>query len=300
MKLDLITGFLGSGKTTFIVRYATYLKSIGKKVLIIENDFGPINVDTLFFENLKELNIDIFMITSSKDIETYKRRLKTKLIEALMLKYDHVIMEPSGIYNIDTFFDVLYDISSIKLNSVISIMDLKMLKNNLIIDDIFILEMIKSAKIFVRNYDNNYKFIDILNKMAKNIKSDRVFNTTDFINLDNFNDFSIIDNLYYKDYLGSISKKLNYDNLFLINLKDNKEDISIKIDKLFKDESYGKILRVKGFIKDEFWYKINKTINDFEFLKVEDGQNVIIIIGQDLNKDNIYKLFNYEGVIWNI
>ena len=46
-KIDLVTGFLGAGKTTFIYHYVDYLLNQGKKVGIIENDFGPINVDMM-------------------------------------------------------------------------------------------------------------------------------------------------------------------------------------------------------------------------------------------------------------
>ena len=44
IKIDLITGFLGSGKTTFIKKYANYLIEKGYKIGIIENDFGAVNV----------------------------------------------------------------------------------------------------------------------------------------------------------------------------------------------------------------------------------------------------------------
>ncbi len=47
IKIDLITGFLGSGKTTFIKKYAHYLIENGCKIGIIENDFGAVNVDML-------------------------------------------------------------------------------------------------------------------------------------------------------------------------------------------------------------------------------------------------------------
>ena len=43
-KVDLITGFLGAGKTTFIHRYLQYLRD--QRVLIIENEFGSIGVDS--------------------------------------------------------------------------------------------------------------------------------------------------------------------------------------------------------------------------------------------------------------
>ena len=40
VKIDLITGFLGSGKTTFIKKYAKYLIDSGKNIGILENDYG--------------------------------------------------------------------------------------------------------------------------------------------------------------------------------------------------------------------------------------------------------------------
>lgn len=45
IKIDLITGFLGAGKTTFIKKYASYLMKQGRKIGILENDFGAVNVD---------------------------------------------------------------------------------------------------------------------------------------------------------------------------------------------------------------------------------------------------------------
>ena len=44
VQVDLITGFLGAGKTTFLRRYVRYLVQQGHKVCILENDFGAVNV----------------------------------------------------------------------------------------------------------------------------------------------------------------------------------------------------------------------------------------------------------------
>ena len=40
IKIDLITGFLGAGKTTFLKKYARYLLDQGHNIGILENDFG--------------------------------------------------------------------------------------------------------------------------------------------------------------------------------------------------------------------------------------------------------------------
>ena len=55
IKIDLITGFLGSGKTTFIRRYAKHLIDSGENIAILENDYGAVNVDALLLEELEHI-----------------------------------------------------------------------------------------------------------------------------------------------------------------------------------------------------------------------------------------------------
>ena len=50
IKIDLITGFLGSGKTTFLIDYAKFLVGCGEKVAVVVNDHGAINVDRLLLD----------------------------------------------------------------------------------------------------------------------------------------------------------------------------------------------------------------------------------------------------------
>ena len=52
VKIDLITGFLGSGKTTFLKQYAQYLLRQGQNIGILENDFGAVNVDMMLLQDL--------------------------------------------------------------------------------------------------------------------------------------------------------------------------------------------------------------------------------------------------------
>lgn len=53
-KVDLVTGFLGAGKTTFIKKYARYLLDKGCKIGVLENDFGAVNVDMLLLQELED------------------------------------------------------------------------------------------------------------------------------------------------------------------------------------------------------------------------------------------------------
>ena len=51
--IDLITGFLGAGKTTFIRKYATHLMEQGLNIGILENDHGAVNVDMMLLQELR-------------------------------------------------------------------------------------------------------------------------------------------------------------------------------------------------------------------------------------------------------
>ena len=53
IKVDLITGFLGAGKTTFLLKYAKYLMSQGLKIGILVYDHGAVNVDMPFLKELR-------------------------------------------------------------------------------------------------------------------------------------------------------------------------------------------------------------------------------------------------------
>ena len=127
-KIDLITGFLGSGKTTFLKRYAGWLLDQGLKTGIIENDFGAVNVDMLLLQDLEEQGAATEMVAAA-DLDCYRRRFKTKLIALGMQGLDRVLVEPSGIYDPEEFFDVLYEDPLSRwyeIGSVIAIADAKL------------------------------------------------------------------------------------------------------------------------------------------------------------------------------
>lgn len=104
VKIDLITGFLGSGKTTFIKKYAKHLIDKGDNIRILENDYGAVNVDMMLLKDLEGEKCELEMIAGGCDADCHRRRFRTKLIAMGMCGYDRVIVEPSGIYDVDEFF----------------------------------------------------------------------------------------------------------------------------------------------------------------------------------------------------
>ena len=107
VQVDLITGFLGAGKTTFLRRYAAWWAGQGVKVCVLENDFGAVNVDAMLLQDLEAQGVELETISGGCDCDTHQRRMRTKLISMAMRGFERVIVEPSGIFDVDEFFDVL-------------------------------------------------------------------------------------------------------------------------------------------------------------------------------------------------
>lgn len=80
MKADLITGFLGAGKTTFLKYYTRWLTARGLRVGILVNDHGAVNVDVLLLDELRSDRCEVEMVSAACGYDMHRLRFKTKLI----------------------------------------------------------------------------------------------------------------------------------------------------------------------------------------------------------------------------
>ena len=299
-KIQLISGFLGTGKTTFLKRFISYLKKSNKKICVLEFDFGAINVDTLILYNYDN-QIDIESITVNNDHDSYLRRLKTKLIAIGMKHYDYLLIEPSGIFNPNDLLDMLYEepINNwFELDNVINIVDPTYLSLDDISTNIFINQIKYAGSIILNkfdesNIDNKNTFIDYCVKY--NIKfNDNQILLKNINNLDDY-DFDIILNNKYllQDIkISSINVNDNYQTIYLLNIPIKLDELLKITDKLINTNKYGNIIRIKGFIKHNNQYvEINKTKQQTNIENKEYGQQLLIIIGQNLHTNEINCLF---------
>lgn len=102
-KLDVITGFLGAGKTTFLQHYCAWLKQNGISFAVIENEFGQAGVDAAL---LSACDITADEIAGGCVCCTLKTVLYQK-IEALCGKVDRILLEPSGLFCGDDLVEIL-------------------------------------------------------------------------------------------------------------------------------------------------------------------------------------------------
>lgn len=303
IKIDLITGFLGSGKTTFIKEYVKYLISQKERVGILENDYGAINVDMMLLNDLRGPSCEIEMIAGGCDYDCHVRRFKTKLISMAMSGYTRVIVEPSGIFDIDEFFDLVYDEpldNWYEIGSVITIVDSGI---NILDKDtlyLFASQLANCGSVIFSKVGNMTKDELLLkvNKALSAIGCKRVINEDDaylghhahFSN----SEFENIKNSSYHSF--SYEKRMVMDNndfssFFIMNKSLNKNVLIALEKKLFSTKEYGDVIRLKGFFKEnEKWYLMNMTKEEQEIEEISSGQDVIIIIGKNLKEDKINNL----------
>ena len=92
-KIDIVSGFLGAGKTTFIKRVLEIVKN--EKTVLIENEFGEVGIDGGFLEDsgieIKEMNSGCICCSLVGDF--------TSSLKEILEKYEpqRVIIEPSGV-----------------------------------------------------------------------------------------------------------------------------------------------------------------------------------------------------------
>ena len=122
-KIDIISGFLGAGKTTFIKKLLEEAIS-GEQVVLIENEFGEIGIDGGFLKNsgieIREMNSGCICCSLVGDFGKSLAEVLTKY------KPDRVIIEPSGVGKLSDVMKAVRDVAAeieVTLNSAVTIVD---------------------------------------------------------------------------------------------------------------------------------------------------------------------------------
>ena len=127
-KIDIISGFLGAGKTTFIKKLLKEAIA-GEKVVLIENEFGEIGIDGGF---LKEAGIEIREMNSGCICCSLVGDFGASLKEVIS-KYhpDRILIEPSGVGKLSDVIKAVQGVAEetgLVLNSYTTVVDAKKCK----------------------------------------------------------------------------------------------------------------------------------------------------------------------------
>lgn len=121
IKIDVISGFLGAGKTTLIKKlFASNLKN--EKVVLIENEFGEIGVDGAFLKDsgvqIKEINSGCICCSLVGDFSKSMKEIVEKFSP------DRIIIEPSGVGKLSDIIKAIEKVEEpLKINIVATVVD---------------------------------------------------------------------------------------------------------------------------------------------------------------------------------
>lgn len=187
-KIDIISGFLGAGKTTLIKKLIAEALQ-GQKVVLIENEFGEIGIDGGF---LKESGIQINEMNSGciccSLVGDFNAALKDVLSQ---YEPDRIIIEPSGVG---------------KLSDVIKAVQKVVDGENVVLDSYITVADVKRAKMYLKNFGEFYKnqvqyASTIILSRTQDVKEDKLEKTIELIRT--LNDRSPIVTTPWEDITGA-------------------------------------------------------------------------------------------------
>lgn len=311
IKVDLITGFLGSGKTTFIKKYATYLMAKGQRIGILENDYGAVNVDMMLLQDIKGEQCELEMVAGGCDADCHRRRFKTKLIAMGMSGYDRVLIEPSGIFDVDEFFDVLYEEPLSRwyeIGNVFAIVDAKLEDGLSRQSDYMLASQIAHAGKVILSRSQEVQEQDVehvlehMNTAMEMFQCSRRFTENQMLakDWDSLTDADY-EALLHSGYRGADFVKefgdFSYNAVYIMHSKLSVEEMRSAVQDLLTDERCGNVFRVKGFIPTEKdgWMELNATRKELVVKPIAQGQEILIVIGENLEEDLIRSYLGDRG-----
>ena len=321
-KIDIISGFLGAGKTTLIKKLMADAFE-GEKLVLIENEFGEIGIDGGF---LRESGVEITEMNSGCICCSLVGDFGEALKEVLE-KYspDRVIIEPSGVGKLSDVIKAVKNTGdSVEINSTAVVVDAS------------------KCKMYMKNYGEFYKNQieyagTIILSRTQNVSEEKLDTCLKLIREENteasiittpWEDISGKTILEAMEKVNSLEKELmeehehhhhhhdgeecscghhhaheghhHADDVFTswgveTAHKFSEEEIKSIIEKLANDKLYGEVLRAKGIVASEEgeWFHFDLVPEETELRRgAADYTGRLCVIGANLNEAAIKELFH--------
>ena len=291
MKILLVSGFLGAGKTTFIKEMA---KNINLAFVVLENEYADIGVDGDFLDeknlNIWEMSEGCICCSMKGDFKSSIKRIYSEI------NPEYLIIEPTGVGMLSSIIENIREIDNndIEILSPITLIDITSFNEYLETFNNFFIDNLKNTgKVILTKLENSSHF------EIENIKNEilKINNNLEILSTD----YRTFPKKWFGEILNkSIDNKIIDKNFSLkthINLRTfSKENVNLKtMDELglllnrLVNGNFGKIYRAKGIVKiDGYWGKFNLVYKNFEMEPITDAKGTkIVIIGNNLDIDNL-------------
>ena len=291
MKILLVSGFLGAGKTTFIKEMA---KNINLEFVVLENEYADIGVDKDF---LDEKNLDVWEMSEGCICCSMKGDFKSSIKRIYSeINPEYLLIEPTGLGMLSSIIENIKELNNgdIEILRPISLIDVTSFDEYLESFNNFFLDNLKNTGKVVLTKLENINPIEI-----ENIKN-RILELNADLEVE-ANDYRNYPKEWFAELLNrSLDNKVIDKNFSMgthINLRTfSKENINLKtmdelgllLNKLVNGD-FGKAYRAKGIVKiDGYWGKFNLVYKNFEMEPITDAKGTkIVIIGNNLDIENL-------------
>jgi len=224
-KIDIISGFLGAGKTTLIKKFLEEAL-IGEKVVLIENEYGEIGIDGSILKDygieIKEMNSGCICCTIAGDFSLALKDILT------LYNPDRIIIEPSGVGKLSDVINgcrkFLVD-GSVELNMCIAVVDCIKYKMYLKNFAEFYKNQLTYAKTIILSRTQNMKTeaVDYILQDIKKYNPNANVVTTEWEKIDGKRIIELAENKDEKANVGFIN------NLGLKFMKDHKHMLRVNV-----------------------------------------------------------------------
>ena len=322
-KVDVISGFLGAGKTTFIKELINKV-FVGEKLVLIENEFGEIGIDGGF---LKDAGIEITEMNSGCICCTLVGDF-SKALQKVLEEYhpDRVIIEPSGVGKLSDIVKAIEDVkrdADIEISGRITVVDGKKAKMYLKNFGEFFQDQVAHASTIVISRTQSMtpeKIEECVHMLREENKEAAIISTPweelgkdaiiralehgaqieDLLEEHHHHEHDHDHDHEHNHCCGHDHHHHHADEVFTSWGRETahrytEEELDFLLKALSETEGYGTILRSKGIIgmADGSWKQFDLVPEEYE---VREGQpdytGRICVIGTDLKEEELEKLFH--------
>ena len=301
MKILIVSGFLGAGKTSFI---QSLIKQTGKDFAILENEYGSENIDGQRFTNEK---LNIWELTENCICCSGKSDLVSSVLTiANSIDPQYLIIEPTGIGKLSNIISNLQKIEYEKISilSPITIVDIDSFScyckqySNLYLDQIENSSTIVISKCEMSSTEEKQAIMKRVRQY--NNKAEIISDHYSSLTKDKWLSF-LNKSLSQKEIIVQKEVDLSLMDSFAINsvYMDSPLKLVLFLEQLIRNE-FGDILRAKGQLKvgnEKLQFdSVSGKYSITGFSGVTDGKAVFI--GKNINREKIRKYFlrKYAGV----
>ena len=293
MKILVISGFLGAGKTTFIKEF---VKKTHRDFCILENEYGAINIDKDILKG-DDKNLNVYELTEGCICCSSKGEFASSVLTiANTIDPDYLIIEPTGVGYLSS---ILKNLDKIKYQNI------EILEPITIVDASYLLNHYKNFnEILIDQIESTNKIIlsksEKLNEDEKKLINESVhsINKEAALYIDHYSKYNedfFFSLLKTKSELETSDRKINPDNeIDELGISDFSLSSEMQLISLLEDITrgfYGDIYRAKGFIKLNK-YSLKFDLVDTRYvIEVDEDNNPskAVFIGKNLNKSNLRK-----------